>query len=231
MFRYNIPQMGEVFSRLASSAFMISTCIVLCGCEVIGGIGGDDSADPGVKPVWVDDVPRIRPGIGLIVQVGSAATQPTTMQVQADENGDITLPYLLQAPVACDGLTLDVLKQKLVKAYADYIKQPQVTVTFATYDGKGVSPWGTVTVMGQVATEGPVNMPPTRDLTVMKVLQAAGGLRPFANRSKIRVSRCDQDGKITKFIVDLDEIGEKGRIDKDITLRAGDVVFVPQTWY
>lgn len=188
--------------------------------------------EPSVKPVWVDpSIPRIRPGIALIVQVGSVASQPTTMQALVDQNGDITLQYLLQGPVACDGLTLDVLRQKLVKAYSAYIKQPQVTVTFAPYDGRGVSPWGTVTVLGEVAAPGPVNMPSTMDLTVTKVLQAAGGLRSFANKSKIRVSRCDQEGQITKYIVDLDEIGEKGRIDKDILLRAGDVVWVPETWY
>jgi polysaccharide biosynthesis/export protein len=123
------------------------------------------------------------------------------------------------------------LKQKLVKAYSEYIKQPQVTVTFAPSDGRGVSPWGTVTVLGEVMMPGPVNMPSTMDLTVTKVLQAAGGLRPFANKKAIRVSRCDKDGNKTKFTVDLNEIGEKGRIDMDIALRAGDVVWVPETWY
>ena len=118
-----------------------------------------------------------------------------------------------------------------MKAYSEYYKQPQITVTFAPYDGKGVSPWGTVTVLGEVASPGPVNMPPTMDLTVTKVLQAAGGLRPFADKKSIKVSRCDRDGKITKYNIDLIEIGEKGRIEKDITLRAGDVVWVPETWY
>lgn len=200
---------------------------VLTGCQIFRSGG---MVEP--KPVWVDpSIPRIRPGIALIVQVGSVASQPTTMNALVDQNGDITLQYLLQGPVACDGLTLDVLRQKLVKAYSAYIKQPQVTVTFAPYDGRGVSPWGTVTVLGEVGAPGPVNMPSTMDLTVTKVLQAAGGLRPFANKSKIRVSRCDQEGKITRFIVDLVEIGEKGRADKDLVLRAGDVVWVPETWY
>ena len=94
-----------------------------------------------------------------------------------------------------------------------------------------MSPWGTVTVLGEVAMPGPVNMPSTMDLTVTKVLQSAGGLRPFANKSKIRVSRCDKDGKKSTYIIDLIEIGEKGRIEKDIVLRAGDVVWVPETWY
>ena len=51
------------------------------------------------------------------------------------------------------------------------------------------------------------------------------------NKSKIRVSRCDKDGKKTTYTIDLIEIGEKGRIEKDIVLRAGDVVWVPETWY
>lgn len=183
-----------------------------------------------MNPVWFEGG-RVRPGIALIVQVGSLASQPVTMQVFVDHNGDITLQHLLQAPVACDGLTLEALKKKLVKVYSQYYKQPQVTVTFAPYDGKGVSPWGTVTVLGEVNMPGPVNMPSTMNLTVTKVLQAAGGLKPFANKTKIRVSRRDRDGNVEKFTVDINEIGKNGRIDKDIPLRAGDVVWVPETWY
>lgn len=193
-------------------------------------VGNAEPEEPPMNPVWFEGG-RVRPGVALIVQVGSLASQPVTMQVFVDQNGDITLQHLLQAPVACDGLTLDALKHKLVKVYSQYYKQPQVTVTFAPYDGKGVSPWGTVTVLGEVAVPGPVNMPSTMNLTVTKVLQAAGGLKPFANKTKIRVSRRDRDGNIVKFTVDLNEIGKNGRIDKDIPLNAGDVVWVPETWY
>ena len=45
------------------------------------------------------------------------------------------------------------------------------------------------------------------------------------------VIRRDKDGKQTTYTIDLVEIGEKGRIEKDIVLRAGDVVWVPETWY
>lgn len=229
--RYNIGHMAELYKRIAVLACFV--CILMCagGCETIAKmLSSDDQEGSAVGPVYFE--PRVRPGIALVVVVGSGATPPVNMQVLVDQNGDITLPHLLQSPVACDGLTLDALKQKLVKLYSEFYKQPQVTVTFAPYDGsKGVSPWGTVTVLGEVAMPGPVNMPSTMDLTVTKVLQAAGGLRPFANKSKIRVSRCDKDGKKSTYIIDLIEIGEKGRIEKDIVLRAGDVVWVPETWY
>ena len=220
---------------VSTKKMFFAACVSLfaCGCETLWEKISSDSAgqvDSSVVATWWDG-PRIRPGIALVIQVGTAATAPTTMNCLVDQNGDITLPLLLQDSVACDGLTLEALKQKLIKAYSVYYRQPQITVTFAPYDGKGVSPWGTVTVLGEVGNPGPVNMPATMDLTVTKVLQAAGGLKPFADKSNIRVTRCDKDGKQTRTTVDLNEIGKDGRVDKDMTLRAGDVVYVYETWY
>lgn len=204
---------------------------LLSGC--VGGLFGrerPENAGADVVPTWWDG-PRVRPGVALIVQVGTPASQPQTINAIVDQNGDVTLPYLLQEPVACDGLTLEALKQKLVKAYSVYLRQPQITVTFAPYDGRGVSPWGTVTVLGEVVSPGPVNIPSTMELTVTKALQMAGGVKPFADRSGIQVSRCDKDGQVRRTVVDLKEIGKGGRADKDMALRAGDVVWVPETWY
>ena len=218
--------------RMLPVAFV---CICVAGCEtitdsVVGLFRENKPVVAAVVATWWDG-PRIRPGVRLLIQVGTPAAAPSRMEVLVDQNGDITLPLLLQDPVACDGLTLESLKQKLVKAYSVYYKQPMVTVTFAPYDGKGVSPWGTVTVLGEVARPGPVNMPATRDLTVTKVLQEAGGCKQFADKTAIRVTRCDKDGNQTRTYVNLNEIGKDGRVDKDMPLRAGDVVWVPETWY
>ena len=222
--------MVEVYRFVAYGCIFFS-CLALSGCETIARIfSPDEQVDRTVVATWWDG-PRVRPGVSLVVQVGTAATTPVTMTCMVDQNGDIVLQHLLQEPVACDGLTLDALKKKLVKAYEVYYKNPKITVTFPPYDGRGVSPWGTVTVLGEVGTPGPVNMPPTMDMTVTKVLQAAGGLRPYANRTKIQVTRCDKDGNQTRYKVDLEEIGKEGRPDKDMVLRAGDVVWVPVTWY
>ncbi|MBE6381726.1 MAG: hypothetical protein E7049_01760 [Lentisphaerae bacterium] len=228
--------MGKLGNIVLCIAVLAS--VMLCGCESVStyvkGLIGDskEQGEPVVMPEWFDG-PRIRPGVALVVQVSTIAQPPTTMQVLVDQNGDITLPLLLQEPVACNGLKLDALKQKLVKAYSVYYKQPQITVTFAPFDAKsgGVSPWGTVTVLGEVAQPGPVNMPSTQDLTVTKVIQASGGFRPFADKRRVRVSRCDKDGNRTQTNVDIEAIGKQGRIEMDMLLKAGDVVWVPETWY
>jgi len=228
--------MDKVYlSTIRRLALIVGVSAAACGCTTVADtfhdmFGKHEQVDSSVVATWWDG-PRIRPGIALVVQVSSVAAPPTTMNVLVDQNGDITLPLLLQEPVACDGLTLEALKQKLVKAYSKYYRQPMVTVTFAPYDGKGVSPWGTVTVLGEVGNPGPVNMPATMDLTVTKVLQAAGGCKPFADKTAIRVTRCDKDGNQTRTYVNINEIGKDGRVDKDMPLRAGDVVWVPETWY
>ncbi len=214
-------------------------CFGVCGCASVrslfapdSGRGQEDATDPDANAVYDDGVPRVRSGVVVVVQVGAASQQPSSMQAQVDQKGEITLPYLLTEPVLCNGLTLEALKQKLVKAYQVYIKQPVVTVAFVPVDGNnGVSPYGFVTVLGEVAQPGPVNMPATMDLTVTKALKLAGGLKPFADKGRIRVTRCDKDGNKKRTIVNIKEIGEQGLINKDITLRAGDVVWVPESWY
>lgn len=213
--------------------------MLACGCETVKKlVGSGDAASQNrdapsdAVAVYNDGIPRVKPGVIITVQVGALTQKPSVMQVQVDQRGEITLQYLLEEPVYCDGLTLEALKQKLVKAYQRYIKQPVVTVAFVPVDGNnGVSPYGTVTVLGEVAMPGPVNMPATMDLTVTKVLKLAGGLRPFADKGKIRVTSCDKDGNKKCTIINLQEIGKNGDISKDISLRAGDVVWVPESWY
>ena len=230
---YNLVQMSWKSFRVSALAALMAICV--CGCAMVSDSISDffpeeEHVDAQVVAQWWDG-PRIRSGISLIIQVGTPASPAVTMNVLVDQKGEITVPLLLQEPVACDGLTLDALKKKLIKEYSRYYRQPQVSVTFAPYDGRGVSPWGTVTVLGEVVSPGPGNIPSTMDLPVTKVLQMAGGLKPYADRSRICVTRCDRDGKQHKTYVDLKEIGKDGRPDKDMLLRAGDVVWVPETWY
>ena len=224
--------MGKVSLRIL---FLALTCTMLCGCTAIMDMfrgKGTRIIESDIPASTYDGYgPRVRPGVQLIVRVGSVGQPPMTMTVQVDPDGSVLIPYLLEDPVYCKDLGLDAFKQKLVKAYQQYIKQPQVSVTFGPYDGHGVSPWGYVTVLGEIGSPGPVNMPPTMDLTITKVIQQAGGFKPFANKRHVQVSSCDKDGNRTRTIVDVIEIGEEGRNDKDITLKSGDVVWVPETWY
>ena len=183
---------------------------------------------------WVDledGDPKI--SVGLVLRIGmTAAGTPVIQEVEREvnHNGEILLSLI--RPIKCVGLTIFELQEKLEKAFGDYFHEPQVTVSFAYEPGKGYkSPWGSVLVMGAVGREGPVDMPSTRDLTVIRVLMLAGGVTPLGDKSKVRVARRTKEGDLLRYRVNVKRIGEKGRYDMDLKLRPGDVIWVPETWY
>jgi len=60
---------------------------------------------------------------------------------------------------------------------------------------------------------------------------AAGNPTPMADKTRIRVSRREKDGKVSRYFIDVVEIGQRGRTELDMQLKSGDVVWVPETWY
>ena len=204
-------------------------CIVLDYLEDIGG-KKDGNVDPNVLATYFDG-PKVRPGVALGISVTAVGAEGSTQkQYFVDADGNISMELIGQ--VKCDGMTLVGLQKKLESAYKKYYLKPNVTVTFIYQAGQNmVSPWGTVTVLGEVARPGPVDVPSTMDLRLTRALFLAGGMTAIADKRRVQVTRCDKDGKQTKTKVDLVEIGEEGRPDKDMLLKAGDVVWVPMSWY
>ena len=54
----------------------------------------------------------------------------------------------------------------------------------------------------------------------------AGGFTDYADKRKVRLTRRGQSGTHTQ-IVDLIQVIEEGKADKDIILQPGDSVFIP----
>ena len=195
-------------ARVASFALL---ALLVGGCSTVTDfIFRDDrknAVDTEVIATYFDG-PKVRPGVALGISVTAAGQ------------------------IKVNGLTLVELQQKVADAYKEYFLEPRVNATFIYQAGANmVSPWGTVTVLGEVARPGPVDVPSTMDLRVTRALQLAGGVTAIADKRGVKVTRCDKDGKQTVTYVDLIEMGEKGRPDKDMILKAGDVVWVPMSWY
>jgi len=83
-----------------------------------------------------------------------------------------------------------------------------------------------VYVIGQVAKQGAIPVPVSHPLTVSKAISLAGGLTPFARHSRVRVTRRTPDG-VKVFTVDVGDV-LMGKLDADVALRAGDMVYVPE---
>lgn len=227
--------LGKIYRKAFVALFCTAFCM-LAGClNVMDSLLGNGEPrrapiDPEIMATYFDG-PKVRPGVAVSISVtatGEVGTQAKQYFVDAD--GYISMELVGQVKV--DGLTLTGLQEKLVAAYKEYFLDPHVSATFAYQVGSGMmSPWGTVTVLGEVGHPGPVDMPPTQEMRLTRALQLAGNVSPIADKRGIKVTRCDKDGNQTKTVVDLVEIGEEGRPDKDMMLKAGDVVWVPMSWY
>lgn len=170
----------------------------------------------------------LRPGIvfSLMVEV-NGKNEIETLDLRVNDNGKAMLPII--GAVEVSQWTLTEASKRLSSLYSRYYTDPPlVRVQFTSEQKDGASPWGYVTVLGRVAKPGRVILPATRDLTVSAAIQGAGGLDTSANQTSIRITRIGTDLKKYQTMVDLSQIGSGRATQLDVSLQAGDVVFVPE---
>ena len=170
--------------------------------------------------------PTLRSGykVSVSVMAGESEELPPT-EVVVSEDGNITLP--LVGKVSCDGLTLSALRSVLTSRFGEQIRNPDVSVKFViSSDPLAPYPYGQVLVQGRVVNEGWVRIPETRELRLSRAIQLAGGFATSARKSSVRVTRKDENGKPIRMKVDIDAIGKRGELDKDVLLEPDDVVYV-----
>jgi polysaccharide export outer membrane protein len=227
------------FCLLCSRSFSVIVVLLfamqmLTGCAALLDslfVTGEEPTDDDKAVFQEEGDPKIRPG--LFLRIGVTASGAVTVEEalkEVDLKGEIVMPMI--GTVKCGDMTVVTLQEQIKEAYKKYFIDPQVSVTFVYDDRSGMkSPWGSVLVLGSVQRPGPVNMPATRDLSVTQALLAAGNPTQLADKARVRVARRDKDGNLKRFIIDVDSIGRKGRAELDMKLKAGDVVFVPDSWY
>lgn len=84
-----------------------------------------------------------------------------------------------------------------------------------------------VYVLGAVHKPGPVDVPNDARVTVSMALSTAGSYTKFASLGGAQVFRHSATGEVTRISVDVDEILD-GRLELDIELQPGDVLWIPQ---
>ena len=145
-----------------------------------------------------------------------------SMSVPVRPDGRITTPLIddLQAL----GKTPSELERDMEKALVKYIRDPVVTVVVTNFVGPASEQ---VRVIGEAAK--PQALAYRRDMTVLDVMIAVGGLTDFADGNAARIFRVSDGGKL--YSVRLRDLIKRGDITANAEMRPGDILIIPQSWF
>ena len=146
-----------------------------------------------------------------------------SMSVPVRPDGKITTPLVEDLPAA--GKTSTQLARDIEGALAKFIQQPVVTVVVTNFVGNFSDQ---IRVIGQAAQ--PQALPYRREMSLMDVLIAVGGVTEFAAGNKASIVRT-VDGKQEKLTVRLDDLIKDGDISANMMMRPGDILVIPESYF
>ena len=162
---------------------------------------------------------RIGPGDALNVFVWNHPELSVTVPVRPD--GLITTPLVEKIEAA--GKTPSQLSRDMETALGEYVRSPKVNVIVTQFVGT----YGDqIRVVGQAAK--PQSIPYRAKMTLLDAMIQVGGLAEFAAGNRAHIVRTI-DGKPVKIPARLKDLLQDGDISKNIELRPGDVIIIPET--
>ena len=162
---------------------------------------------------------KIGPGDQLQVFVWEHDDLSVLVPVRPD--GRISTP--LVEDMVAEGKTPTQLADDIEATLSEYVRAPVVSVIVQQFVGQFSKQ---IRVVGQA--ENPQALSYREGITLLDVMIEVGGLTEFAagNRSKI-VRR--NGGTQTEMPVRLSDLMKKGMIDKNVAMRPGDVLIIPES--
>lgn len=194
--------------------FVASIVVALAGCS-----GPQFAKDQPALPTESFGEYQIGVGDQIAVQVWKSPELSVTIPVRPD--GKISVPLI--GDVVAAGQTTAGLSSNLTSGFAEYVRNPQVTVI--VLNPASAEFLRRVRVTG--AVEQPISIPHQQGMTVMDIVLQAGGLTEFASGNKARLYRKVGD-KVEVFPIYLDDILNKGQVETNYVLAPSDIVTVPE---
>lgn len=159
---------------------------------------------------------RLQPGDVLEVQFRYSPEFNQTITVQPD--GFITLEIGGDLKVA--GFTIDQTREAILRQARTRLQDPVATVVLKEFQ----RPY--FVVSGEVNTPGKIEM--RERVTAIQAIMLAGGMKESAKSSQVIVYRAINSDIAEVKLLNLKSIKKTGDLENDLTLQAGDMVFVPR---
>lgn len=201
---------------------------VLCGVfflTVMGTIGCSSNAYPPVpdsqKSVVLDYDYIVGPGDTMEVFVWGNEELTTTGVVRPDGKFTTRLVEDLDA----SGKTSTQLARDIETAYAEYVRQPVVSVIVNGFIGV---PEQTVRVVGEASQ--PTRVSYSRHMTLLDLMISVGGMTEYAAGNSSVLVRLE-NGQQKSYGLRLDDLLKDGDISANMSMMPGDIVIISESWF
>lgn len=159
---------------------------------------------------------RLQPGDVLDVQFRYSPEFNQTVTVQPD--GYISLEVGGDLKVA--GMTVEETRRAILKKAGERLQDPVASVMLKEFQ----RPY--FVVAGEVAQPGKIEM--RERVTAIQAIMLAGGMKEGARSSQVVVFRKINSDMAEVKVLNLKSIRRTGDLENDLTLQAGDMVYVPR---
>lgn len=175
-----------------------------------------------LRPYVADDKYKLRIGDRIAFQILEDREMPKILVVT--DSGEVDVPYLGRV-VALEKTCKQLATECKTHLEKEFYYQASVVIALDTANRVV----GRVYVLGQVRNQGPLEIFSSEKLTAGKAIIRAGGLGDFANKKRAKVVRGGNPtvGPRQIFEINLVEILEEGKTEKDLSLEPEDLVIVP----
>ena len=171
----------------------------------------------------LDDAYRLAIADSVTFQIKEDNDDPQLLTVM--DSGDLQVPYIGPFPVVgktCRQLARE-LKAELEKNFY-YQATVIITVNLKTKSR------GIVYLVGAVRSPGPQGLPSDEVLTVSKAILRAGGFTDYADQHDVKITRkaSTPGAPDQTFVVNVEDILEKGKFAADLPLQSDDLIYIPE---
>jgi len=159
---------------------------------------------------------RLQPGDVLEIQYRYSPEFNQTVTVQPD--GYVSLEIGGDLKIA--GLTIEQTRQTILRRASARLREPVATIVLKEFQ----KPY--FVVAGEVAQPGKIEM--RERVTAIQAIMLAGGMKETARSSQIVVFRKINSDMAEVKLLNLKSIRRTSDLENDLTLQAGDMVYVPR---
>ena len=145
-----------------------------------------------------------------------------SMVVPVRPDGKVAAPLVEE--IIAQGKTSSQLARDVEKQLGKYVRDPVVTVLVTSF----VGPYSEqIRVVGEAAK--PQFLSYKKNMTLLDVMIAVGGLTDFAAGNKASILRTSDNNK--QYSVRLKDLIKRGDVSANVEMKPGDILIIPQSLF